>query len=574
MIKKEQIGDRISHKGSKVKSFSRNPSKEDDSATTISDVQKKDHYDPNAEYIWKFKNSSSEEQGKLTKEKFEKIHNNFFSANKSQKIIDSFKIKNVGEESKKSYYVPNKVHSITFNHRVETSAQPQKEFIIYRKLSEKEFEDIKKNKDYSLVIPSNEKEHFKDVYYFYVPTDLVGINTNKNKYDKEYKYFTYLKLEDFKSLDSELKKEFKASLVPIEDIANKRIGVRYTPLDNIKRIFDEVKRISKKSTNKLDTKSVTTAKADDKQNIEKARELIFGDNSIYKVYQALKQTYSISKNDRYNASQRKEATKRFKNNLNNFVEILKSKTEDKKDVEQLITYVIRRNIEKTEDDELYNLIFDAVNKEFSFAPGVKKIIRKNLVPLNKSNEKGDEKKDVDLSDKEKDEKDDLEKASKIVENDAFFDTLYDLMDSYDTYKDDTSNTKFKDHFYEKITDFYFYVRKVCKRDTGVILAVLFLVKKELKNEGLFNYILEYFRSKIGQVSENMKKKRVKEMSTTGGGAAPGTGAHAVTGDGEGMATKYAFGGAGADPKKKRKKIKTMKEDTFSFLEYINSLKKR
>ena len=104
------------------------------------------------------------------------------------------------------------------------------------------------------------------------------------------------------------------------------------------------------------------------------------------------------------------------------------------------------------------------------------------------------------------------------------------------------------------------------------MSILVSIKNGLpKDSPLFKDILDYARPKLALLED--MKKRVKEMSTTGGGAAPGTGAHAETGDGEGMATKFAFGGAGADPKKKRKKIKTVAEDTFSFLGHINSLKK-
>jgi hypothetical protein len=69
----------------------------------------------------------------------------------------------------------------------------------------------------------------------------------------------------------------------------------------------------------------------------------------------------------------------------------------------------------------------------------------------------------------------------------------------------------------------------------------------------------------------LKNDEVSEMSSTGGGAAPGTGATAVTGGGEGMATKYAFSGAGGTEAKRKKgiivknKIKTIKSENFSGL---------
>ena len=59
----------------------------------------------------------------------------------------------------------------------------------------------------------------------------------------------------------------------------------------------------------------------------------------------------------------------------------------------------------------------------------------------------------------------------------------------------------------------------------------------------------------------MANKKIKEMSSTGGGAAPGTGATAIPGTGEGMATKYAFGKANLSSYKKKKKSSLKEDDT-------------
>jgi hypothetical protein len=50
----------------------------------------------------------------------------------------------------------------------------------------------------------------------------------------------------------------------------------------------------------------------------------------------------------------------------------------------------------------------------------------------------------------------------------------------------------------------------------------------------------------------MSKKDMKEMSSTGGGAPAADQGHANPGDGEGMATKYGFGGAGGTKAKRKK----------------------
>jgi hypothetical protein len=61
----------------------------------------------------------------------------------------------------------------------------------------------------------------------------------------------------------------------------------------------------------------------------------------------------------------------------------------------------------------------------------------------------------------------------------------------------------------------------------------------------------------------MANKKIKEMSSTGGGAAPGTGATAIPGTGEGMATKYAFGKANLPSSKKKKKSSLKEEEVES-----------
>lgn len=52
----------------------------------------------------------------------------------------------------------------------------------------------------------------------------------------------------------------------------------------------------------------------------------------------------------------------------------------------------------------------------------------------------------------------------------------------------------------------------------------------------------------------MSKKAVKEMSSTGGGVPAADQGHANPGEGEGMATKYGFGGAGGTKAKRKKGI--------------------
>jgi hypothetical protein len=63
----------------------------------------------------------------------------------------------------------------------------------------------------------------------------------------------------------------------------------------------------------------------------------------------------------------------------------------------------------------------------------------------------------------------------------------------------------------------------------------------------------------------MSKKKMKEMSSTGGGAPAADQGHANVGSGEGMATKFGF--------KKKKKKKVIEEDIDLVKEYKRLFKK-
>jgi len=79
------------------------------------------------------------------------------------------------------------------------------------------------------------------------------------------------------------------------------------------------------------------------------------------------------------------------------------------------------------------------------------------------------------------------------------------------------------------------------------------------------------------MSNKKSNKKVKEMSSTGGGAPAADQGHANPGEGEGMATKYAFGGAGGTKAKRKKGIIVKKfaesQDIDLALEYKRLFKK-
>jgi hypothetical protein len=60
-------------------------------------------------------------------------------------------------------------------------------------------------------------------------------------------------------------------------------------------------------------------------------------------------------------------------------------------------------------------------------------------------------------------------------------------------------------------------------------------------------------------NSKISKSKVKEISSTGGGAPAASQGTVTPGDGEGVATKYAFGGAGGTKAKRKKSILVTKK---------------
>jgi hypothetical protein len=60
-------------------------------------------------------------------------------------------------------------------------------------------------------------------------------------------------------------------------------------------------------------------------------------------------------------------------------------------------------------------------------------------------------------------------------------------------------------------------------------------------------------------NSKIPKDKVEEMSSTGGGAPAADQGHVTPGDGEGVATRHAFGGAGGTKAKRKKGILVTKK---------------
>jgi len=138
----------------------------------------------------------------------------------------------------KSSFEAGKVHSITFKPILpNTIKQVYKQVTIYRKLSEQEYDKLRKNKIYFIITPENVTEHSSDVYYITLPNMVRGLRQGG-----DHKFFIELSIEKFNALSDENKKKIKIELVPINDIIEKGIGATPITSANVKNYIDADKK--------------------------------------------------------------------------------------------------------------------------------------------------------------------------------------------------------------------------------------------------------------------------------------------------------------------------------------------
>lgn len=157
---------------------------------------------------------------------------------------------NVNPEGLKSYYLksPGAVHEISFNNI--TQGVKQRVYTIYRTITDQEYKTLVKNvnsKVSTYVEPSDESNHYKDVYYITIPKVKYGTRAGA-----DYIYFVWIKDDKIKKLTSEQKDKIKLVLVPIKDIAE---GITIRPLtyETLKDFLSDNNKEKLKKTKPKDT---------------------------------------------------------------------------------------------------------------------------------------------------------------------------------------------------------------------------------------------------------------------------------------------------------------------------------
>jgi hypothetical protein len=129
--------------------------------------------------------------------------------------------------NQKSSFKNGAVHRIVF--RTAFKDQKKAYFSIYRKISEKEYKDLKSNIEISATVyPSDKKEHFEDVYYL---NPGEGIRNEKDGFV----HLNDAQIKEIKEKYSKYMTEFNP--VSIEEIA-KGLKIRYYEFDKLKAFWD------------------------------------------------------------------------------------------------------------------------------------------------------------------------------------------------------------------------------------------------------------------------------------------------------------------------------------------------
>jgi len=152
-------------------------------------------------------------------------------------------------DAAKSSYEPGKVHEISFkmmrpNVSKATGLHPEKLVTIYRKISEQEYNTLKKARIFFNVVPSDDSEHEMDVYNIEVPKELYG-----SRKGPIHGYFVYSSKEQINALSAENKNKLKLELVPLTQIVEKAIGRTQMTNNDVKSfLVSSERRLKQKKT--------------------------------------------------------------------------------------------------------------------------------------------------------------------------------------------------------------------------------------------------------------------------------------------------------------------------------------
>lgn len=142
------------------------------------------------------------------------------------------------DDTSTSSFEEGKVHKIEFlSTPIGANHQSKRKNVIYRKITKNEYDKLKSNYKISATItPSNEVKHYEDVYYVILP-EKVYSKRELGSTSEVYKYYTSLKLSQVNSLPSDIKSAIKFRYIPVTDLANNGLSIRYIDPEGLKDLM-------------------------------------------------------------------------------------------------------------------------------------------------------------------------------------------------------------------------------------------------------------------------------------------------------------------------------------------------
>jgi hypothetical protein len=360
---------------------------------------------------------------------------------------------NVNPEGLKSYYLksPGAVHEISFNNV--TKGVRQKVYTIYRTITDQEYKTLVKdvNSKVSIYIePSDESNHYKDVYYITIPKYKYGTRSGA-----DYTYFMWVKEDVVKGLTEEQKDKLKIVLVPIKDISE---GIDKRPLDLYTLMTflsdKEKEKIKKTRSTKISNDDIEepldvdlSFLSDEEPDTEEPSDEEIPEPEVPKTVGAgdkfSKEDKSAASGfvldndrilDKIKSNYSRQAKKDTEDAIRVLIDKLYSSLEKKSERDAAIEYIIKNRLEKDNKGDLYNMIkaeYDGTSKS---------TIEPKSEPEKQTSkrEPSAKPKDAKSTDKSSDYK---ERASKFMVDPKNVSTLNKLIQAFSESEDKEKNDK-------------------------------------------------------------------------------------------------------------------------------------
>ncbi len=409
---------------------------------------------------------------------------------------------------------------------------------IIRKISAEEYKKLKSNNEIAATIkPAKEDSEAPDIYYLEIPVRA----TKGMVKHKRIKYYTTLKKSEYDKIPDDLKKDISLTQVPVDDIADKGVGAVF--IDKIRLGEYEKLYNAKKSRKK---------RRDFKQqsDTEKSKNLLSREyigsyfSRMLDAYKQMGRSFSI------------EDIKKFKTAMNSFITRLNKYEAPEEDKNKLVdkygpdlapeaikgffSKILRQAYDDPNkfEETIKTLMDKASKKKDGSKVDPKEKPEKMEKPVKKSSKSNNKEKEVE---KEETPKVDDKKVSSFLDKNK--NVINDIDTELEKVTDKSLDSDTRDSSQKKASSLIQTLINTMAKEFDNIESAKEAMKKILQMPNLGKAFKDQVPSEFSRTFSNLSEE-----------SATGTGAAVSSGEGEGVATKYAFDGAGGTKAKRKKGI--------------------